>query len=154
MKGFSLIEVIVGAAVVALVVAAIATAWSFYAKLASQSSRLTQADLLIEEGAEALQYWRDKGWNTNIATLSTTTTYFLYWSGTDYAATTTKTTSNGYLRAFTLSPVYRDSSFNITSSGGTLDTGTLLATLYVYLNATPTTTVETAQTLIHDTFNN
>ncbi len=61
MKGFSLTEIVIGAAIVALVVTAVASAWQFYVKLSGQSTRLTQAALLIEEGGEALQYMRDKG---------------------------------------------------------------------------------------------
>ena len=152
-RGFSIVEVIVGAGVVALVVTAIATAWTFYEKLASQSVRVTQADLLIEEGAEALQYWRDKGWSTNIASLTVGTTYYMYWSGTDYKATTTPTTSNGYLRAFQLSAVKRDVSDNI-SSTGTTDANTLLATITIYPNSTTSPMVMQAQTLVHNLFSN
>lgn len=153
-RGFSVVEIIVGAAIVAVVVTGIASAWSFYEKLAGQSVRQAQADLLIEEGAEALQYLRDKGWSSNIAPLSTNTTYYIVWNGTDYVATTTQTASNGYARTLKLAAIYRDASDNIAASG-TVDPDTLLATLSAYPTAIATgTPVMQAQTLIHNVFNN
>lgn len=152
MKGFSVIEVIVGAALVALVVTAIATAWAFYEKLSSQSDRVAQADLLIEEGAEVLQYWRDDGWTSNIAALAIGTTYYIYWNGTDYAATTTATASNGYLRTLQFSAVNRDGSDNIAASG-TTDADTRLAILTIYTSTTSPMVMQ-AQTLVHNVFNN
>jgi hypothetical protein len=156
--GMSLVEVVVGAAIAAVVVAGIATAWSFYGKLANESVRTTQADLLIEEGAEALQYWRDKGWDANIGALALNTPYYIVWNGTDYVATTVATPINSsYTRSVTFSAVYRDASDNIASSG-TLDAGTRLATISVSLYPTPpggsATTIMQAQTLIHDIFEN
>jgi hypothetical protein len=151
--GFSVIEVIVGAAIVALVVTAIATAWTFYEKLSSQSVRVTQADILTEEGAEAIQYWRDKGWTSNIGNLTIGTTYYMYWDGTDYKATTTATLSNGYMRTVVFSAVKRDASDNIATSG-TTDPNTLLATITVYPNSTTSPMVMQAQTLVHNVFSN
>jgi hypothetical protein len=151
--GFSVIEVIVGAGIVALVVTAIATAWTFYEKLSSQSVRVVQADVLIEEGAEVVQYWRDKGWTSYISNLTTGTTYYIYWDGSDYKSTTTPTASNGYLRAVSLSAVRRDVSDNI-STTGTTDPDTLLATLTIYPNSTTSPMIMQAQTLVHNVFDN
>lgn len=151
--GFSIVEVVVGAGIVALVVTAIATAWTFYEKLASQSVRVTQADMLIEEGAEVIQYWRDNGWTANINNLSIGTTYYMYWDGLIYRATTTPTTSNGYLRTIVFSVVRRDSSDNIATSG-TTDTDTRLTTISVYPNSTTSPMIMRAQTLIHNVFDN
>ena len=153
-RGFSIVEIIIGAAIVAVVVTGIASAWQVYEKLVGQSVRLAQADLLTEEGAEALQYFRDKGWTANIAPLSVNTAYYIIWTGSDYAATTTPTATNGFARVLTLSTVYRDASYNIASSG-TADPDTLLATLTIYPTSTATgTPAMQAQTLIHNVFNN
>ncbi len=152
-SGFSIVEVIVGAGIVTLVVTAIATAWTFYEKISSQSVRITQADILIEEGAEVIQYWRDKGWTSNVNNLTVGITYYMYWDGTDYIATTTPTTSNGYLRAVVFSAVTRDGSDNI-STTGTFDTDTRLATISVYPNSTTSPMIMQAQTLIHNVFEN
>ncbi|HEX7724805.1 MAG TPA: hypothetical protein VF438_03675 [Candidatus Paceibacterota bacterium] len=152
--GFSLVEVVVGAGIVALVVTAIATAWTFYEKLASQSARQAQADLLVEEGAEIVQYWRDKSWDNTIGILTTGTAYYLYWDGIDYKATTSPTTSNGYLRTIVFSDVQRDGSDNI-STTGTTDTNTRLATITVTTNSTSSPAmIMQAQTLVHDMFAN
>lgn len=153
--GFSIVEIVIGAAIVALVVTAIATAWQFYTKLAGQSVRSTQAALLIEEGGEALQYMRDKGWTANIANLTNNTTYYLIWDGTDYKATTTPILINSaYSRTITFGAVQRDASYNIASSG-TVDTDTRTATLNIYANlATTSTPILQAQMLIHNVFQN
>lgn len=155
MKGFSVTEIVIGAAIVAVVVTAIATAWQFYAKLGGQSTRTVQAALLIEEGSEALQYMRDKSWTANIANLSLNTPYFLIWNGADYAATVTPTLINGnYSRTVTFSSVERDASGNI-AAGGTLDPGTRTATLNIYPNLSTTTTpILQAQMLLHNVYNN
>lgn len=157
-KGFSVIEVIVGAAIVAIVVTAIASAWQFYGRVAGQSVRGSQADLLLEEGAEALQYMRDKGWTANIASLALNTAYYMTWNGSTYTFSVTPTATNGgYARTVKLTAVYRDASDNIAASG-TLDPNTLLATITVYpsLNSSTnaSTTILQAQTLIHNVFNN
>lgn len=156
MKGFSLTEIVIGAAIVALVVTAIASAWQFYVKLGGQSTRSTQAALLIEEGGEALQYMRDKGWAANIANLATGTPYYLIWNGTDYLTTTTPTlTNSSYSRIVSFTAVQRDSSDNIVPSGGTVDHGTRLFTLNIYPNLSTTSApILQAQMLLHNAYGN
>ncbi len=153
--GFSVTEIVIGAAIIAVVVTGVATAWQFYLKLAGQSTRMTQADLLIEEAGEALQYIRDKGWDANIAPLALNTSYYLVWDGSDYVLTTTPTIiNNAYTRIISLRSVNRDASSNISSSG-TNDPGTRLATISIYPNSSTTTApIVQAQTLIHDVFSN
>ncbi|MCX6715744.1 MAG: type II secretion system protein [Candidatus Taylorbacteria bacterium] len=152
--GFSIIEIVIGAAIVALVVTAIASAWQFYVKLGGQSTRTTQAALLIEEGGEALQYLRDKGWASNIGNLATNTTYYLIWNGTDYVTTATPTLiNNNYSRTVILSAVLRDASDNIATTG-TADPNTRTATLSIYPNLDTTTPILQAQMLIHNVFQN
>ena len=154
MKGFSVIEIVIGAALVAVVVAAIATAWQFYVKISGQSVRLTQASLILEEGSEVVQYWRDKGWTANIASLAQNTPYYVVWNGSDYVASATAIATNGtFARTIAFSPVYRDASQNIATSG-TLDPDTLLVTLNVYPATTTSPALVTAQMLIHDLFSN
>ncbi len=154
-SGFSVTEIVVGAAVIALVVTALASAWQYYLKLSGQAVRLAQATVLLEEGAEAVQYLRDKGWDTYIGALTPNAPYYLVWTGTDYAATTTPTlVNNSYTRTLTLSTVSRGASDNIVVSG-TVDAGTMTATINIYAsNATTSAPLLTGQMLIHDIFQN
>lgn len=156
MRGFSVAEIVIGAAIVAVAVTAVSSAWVFYSKLSGESTRTNQGALLLEEGNEALQYMRDKGWTANIANLSLNTTYYLVWNGSDYEATTTATLINSsYTRTISFTPVRRDSSDNIVSSGGTIDTGTRLATINIYpQNATTGPAILQGQTLVHNIFSN
>lgn len=154
-RGFSVVEVIVGAALVAVIVTAIASAWQFYEKIVGQSVRLAEADLLIDEASEALQYRRDAGWTSRIATLALDTNYYLTWLDTDYIATTTPAAFPGsYVCIFKLSSVRRDASDNIATTG-TVDPNTLLATISIAPSLSATSTViMQAQTLVHNIFKN
>ena len=149
-RGFSLVEIIIGTALVAALVTAVSSAWAYYGKLASQSYRLAQAAMMTEEGAEALVYMRDKGWSLAISPLTHDTDYYLVWDGTDYVATTTETSVNGLVRTISLASVYRDSSSNIVTNGGTLDPGTLTATISIYPGATTSPAILRSQMIIHD----
>lgn len=153
MKGFSTVEIVIGAALVAVIVTGIASAWQFYLKLNGQSARASQAALLIEEGAEALQYIRDKSWAGNIGSLSLSETYYVIWNGSDYIITSMPLVSNGYVRKVTFAAVNRDSSDNIAASG-TLDPGTLKATISIYPDLTGTTAILQGEMLLHNIYAN
>lgn len=153
MKGFSVVEVVIGAALVAVVATGVAAAWQFYVKMAGQSSRMAQADLLVEEASDAIQYMRDSGWTANLASLLQSTPYYLAWNGSSYIATTSATTTNGFARIVVFSSVKRDANDNIAATG-TNDPGTLQATISIYPGSPTAPMTEQAVMLIHDTFNN
>jgi Tfp pilus assembly protein PilE len=155
-RGFSVVEIVIGAAVVALVVTGIASAWQFYTVMSVQTTRYTQAALLLEEGGEIIQYLRDKGWAAQIANKALNTQYFLIWYNNDYQATTTATLINGsYSRTVAFGQIRRDGSANIVTNGGTVDPDSLTATIRIYNNLSTTTApILTGQMLVHNTYDN
>jgi prepilin-type N-terminal cleavage/methylation domain-containing protein len=154
-KGFSLVEIIVAAAIVASVVTAVTGAMQSYFTAITANSQYAQAALLTEEGAEAIRIFRDTGWTNNIAPLSLNTPYYLYWNGTGYATSTSPVViQNGFTRTFVMQSVARDSNDNISPSGGTTDTKTRDVTITVYASTTPPKTLSQTHMLIHNVFNN
>ena len=152
-RGFSVVEIIVGAAVIAFSVTAILGVFQIYLKVSVRNSNKTQAVSLIGDAGEALHIMRDMSWNTNIAPLLDNTTYYLVWNGSSYEATTTETLiQNKYIRTVILSPIYRDGQDQIVSSG-TLDENTRIATIQVTL-VDPGTVLKSSETLIHNVYDN
>lgn len=156
--GLSLIEVIVGAAIIASSIVSVMGIYGGLSQLSYRNTARIQAALLLEEGTEALKVMRDSSWTNNIATLSTATTYRFEWStstATWLATTTGLALIDGVFdRSFTVSNVNRDAGFNIVSSGGTLDSGSKNVTVTVsWLDGNATTT-RSLNTYIFNSFNN
>ncbi len=154
-RGISIVEIIVAAAIISVSVVGIVGAIQVYLKIVYENTRETQAVLLLDETAEALQYLRDTSYATNFATTTSSVTYTLYWNGTGYQlATSTITLPYNMSRTLTLSAVNRDGGDQIVTSGGTVDPDTKKATItiaWLYKNATTTITSEV---LIHDMYAN
>lgn len=154
-KGLSIVEIVIAAGIIATSVIGIVGAIQVYLKIVYANTRETQAVLLLDETAEALQYLRDTSYGSNIATTTASTTYTLYWNGTGYQlATSTISLPYGMSRTILFNTVYRDGSDQIVSSGGSLDTNTKKATINIawpYKNATTTITSEV---LIHNIYAN
>lgn len=122
-RGFSLVEIIVAAAVILAFISATAGALHAYVRLMSADAKRTQAALLTEETSEALQLLRDLSWEEEIAPLALETPYYLAWDGARYQATTTQVVQGAFVRTFSFSAVRRDGADNISASGAT-DTDT------------------------------
>lgn len=153
-RGFGLIEIVVASAVIAAVVVAIVGALQMYIKMANTSGLYAQAALLTEESSEVLQLFRDKGWTANIAPLTLNTTYYLYWDGNQYLATTTIiSVQNYFFRTVFFSSVTRDSSDNI-STTGTVDPNTRKVTVTILLATTTPSILSKSDFLIHNVYNN
>jgi prepilin-type N-terminal cleavage/methylation domain-containing protein len=155
-KGFGLVEVLIAASIMTVVIAAVITTTTFFLKTSIRNTSHLQAGYLIEEGTEVLKLLRDNGWDDNIGTLSLNTPYYLNWSGGVWSATTSTTTVDSiYYRTFALSPVYRDGSDDISTSG-LLDSGTLKATVTVawFDTSMQATTSKTLVTYITNLFEN
>ncbi|OGZ07036.1 MAG: hypothetical protein A2942_02955 [Candidatus Lloydbacteria bacterium RIFCSPLOWO2_01_FULL_50_20] len=129
--GFTLIEIVVAASMITISLVSIAMYYKKALDVSENTTRHIQSGFLLEEGLEAIKMLRDQSWSGNIATLSTTTTYYLYWSGTLWMSTTTpQKIENIFERSFRIAEVRRDGSDNIASSG-TLDDGTRKVTVSV-----------------------
>ncbi|OHA81859.1 MAG: hypothetical protein A2675_01785 [Candidatus Yonathbacteria bacterium RIFCSPHIGHO2_01_FULL_51_10] len=123
-RGFGLIEILIGAAILATTVWSIAGYYQQALKVSQSTGQVMQASFLLEEGIEVAQFFRDGSWS-NISGMAAGTPYYLVWSGTAWATSTTPSMIDGtFTRSIVASDVYRNGSDDITTSGGTLDAGT------------------------------
>lgn len=153
-SGFTLIELLVGTSVLAIVFVSLSTAYNLYVGHGLSNNRTIKAAYLLEEGVEAVKFWRDISWTANIATLTVSQPYYLYWNGTGWVSTTTSQSVDGsYLRSFKLDQVYRDGVSDIASSG-TLDPNTRKLTVSVSWTQAGTTTTRSLSTYITNLFGN
>ncbi|MFZ2521968.1 MAG: type II secretion system protein [Minisyncoccia bacterium] len=152
-SGFGLVEVILGASIILLVVVSIVQSYNVYINYALSNQNNIEANFLLEEGVEAVVFLRDQGFASNIGSLTASTTYYLYFSGTTWQATSTiQYIDNAFLRGFALYSVSRDVNDDISVSG-TNDPNTKKLTVSVSYpsgHSTTTKTLSTYITNIHD----
>ncbi len=130
-RGFGLVEVVVGAAIIAGLVVGGASALARLTRTAQVTWQESRASWWLEEGAEAVRWWRDAAW-ANVSDLQPGTRYYLTWSGSNFATSTTATPLNPiFTRWLETAEVYRDGNGDVVSSGGTLDPETRFITLAV-----------------------
>jgi Tfp pilus assembly protein PilE len=147
-RGIALVEIIIGSAIIAVAIIAASESFSKYVQYALSSQRNVQVAYLLEEGIETMKYMRDKGWANNISKLSTTTTYYLRWTGSDWATSTTEQYVDGqFLRSVTISDVKRNGSDQISSSG-TYDPNTKIITASVAYSQDFATTTKSLSSYI------
>ncbi len=120
-------EVVVVSSIVLMIVAAVAISYQSFFALAHRAERVTQASLLLEEGAEALLVLRDLGWDEYIEPLALDTEYALVWDGGAYRVATT-TPAGTYHLTVVLSEVRRNAA-DVVSTSGTVDPDTRRAAL-------------------------
>lgn len=150
-----MIEIIVAVSVLTILFLAIAKYFSVAAKQESQALLESKAGYLLEEGMEAVQFLRNESFRGNLASLATSTPYFLIFDGTDWTATTTPVVIDGKLsRTFELEDVYRDANGNIASSGA-LDPGAKKVTVSVaWKNSSgQSTSTRSLQAYVMDLYN-
>lgn len=153
-NGFSFIELIVGASIISIVLVVILNVYGLLVQAEINSAKLAKASYLLEEGAEAARYLRDKGWTANISGLSTTTRYYLFLSTLsgvgEWQATTTKQISeNIFERYLLISDVYRSDSTKDISEIGTFDSNTKKITVSVtWFDGHSTTTTKSLSTYL------
>jgi len=144
-KAFGMVEVIIASAIIAVVLVAVITVYQNMARISLDNTENIQAAFLLEEGAEIVRIWRDNNWS-NITSNTVGATYRPYWDGTNWIATTSPYLIDASDRTVVFSNVYRDGSFNIVNSGGTLDSNSRKATITVswssFGNATNTKSLE------------
>ncbi|TAK57473.1 type II secretion system protein [Patescibacteria group bacterium] len=124
-KGFGMIEVVVAIAIISIAFTALFDVYGSYLGVQFANTRIVKASFLLEEGLEVVRLLRDTSWSSNIGNTTVGTTYYLYWTGSAWQATTTaQTVDTLYTRTLVFSNAYRDSNDRIVSSGGTLDPNT------------------------------
>lgn len=107
-RGISLVEVLVGAAIVSLVLAGVVGVLQLYSVTSRLNLERIQAALLLEEGVEAVRFMRDDSWTQNIDTLDEGIPYYLSLEATGWKATTTESLIDvQFYRTVTLTSVYR-----------------------------------------------
>jgi type II secretory pathway pseudopilin PulG len=130
-KGFGLVEVVIASGIIALVIGALVGTSNAFFKSSISTTSAVKAGYLLEEGAEALRLIRDRGYTSNITTLSNNTSYYLTWTNNNWSTSTATTSIDSvFYRTIKLGSVYRDFNSNIASSG-TLDANTRIATVTV-----------------------
>lgn len=155
-KGIALVEVIIGAAIIASSFVAIIGVYATLTRYSYQAVPRIQAAMLAEEGIEAVRSMRDTGYDANIGTLSAGTTYYLSWdSGASaFITTTTPSLIDGiFTRTLTVDNAYRNGSYNLATSG-TLDANTKLVTIAVSWQERNATTTHTLMTYVSNVFSN
>ncbi len=132
-SGFMMVEILVA---ISIIVASILAAMSVAQKsisMSHQSVHISQANFLLEEGAEAVRLTRDSSWS-NISSLSESTQYYPTFSNT-WNLSTTPNSVGIFIRTVSIKNVNRDNTTgDIVNTGGTLDNGTKLITVNVSWN--------------------
>lgn len=127
--GMSLVEVVIGSAIVLLMSAVLVSANVAYFKTSRSNLKTIKATYLIEEGIEAVNFIKNSDWN-NLGNVNTN--YYLIWTGDSWSATTTiNYIDQIYERKFATENVNRDSNDDIVLSGGTIDPNTRKLTVQV-----------------------
>lgn len=149
--GFSIVEVVVAAAIFVATVTIFAVSFDVLSGLSDRTEEKTKAALLLEEGAEAVLLLRDRGWDEHIAGLDTGTEYSLYWDGSDYQTTVEEEVIlEQYVRTITLEPAYRNGS-GVYSESGVEDENTRRVILEIK-EADTAEVLASSEMLIHNAY--
>lgn len=141
-KGFTIVEVIIACSIITITVLSLMSAASKGIELSGRALRQTQANILLEEGAEAVKIIRDNNWTT-ISLLSLNTPYYLFYNintntwelfntiDTPISSIPTYPIDNIFSRQIVLSEVYRNDNKDIDEAGTNLDTSIKKVTVSV-----------------------
>lgn len=155
MKGMSLIEIIVGLAVISAALLLLGNIAQYSLRLVEASTMRLQATFLLSEGAEAVKTMRDRGWAANIGTLSLDVDHYFEFNANQWKATTTPEIIDGaFNRKFVVAGVQRNSSDDIVASGGTPDPDTKKLTVTISWKQGSRQFSESLSTYITNLFNN
>lgn len=150
-KGFMMVEIVIVASIIAVAFIAIIAVAQKSLQVGRQSIHVSQANFLLEEGAEAVRIARDNAW-TNISNLTLGTNYYPTFSGGTWTLSTTPSTVGIFTRKVVLSAVNRNAGTGNIDPAGTLDTGTKLVTLTVSWQEGGITKTKTILFYINDLF--
>lgn len=146
--GSTLIEVVVVVAILAAVSLAFLGALAAISGFHEKNTSAIKAELLAEEGMEALRFIKEGGWDS-LASLSTGEDHYLTLSPSSWNLSPSPEVIDGrFLRSFRVYQVSRDASFDIVSNGGAIDPDTLLLEVKVDWNWKGATTTSSYQSYI------
>ena len=153
--GLTLVEVMIATSIILVFLLALFGTHNMYLKTAFSGAKTVKAAYLAEEGIEVIRFLRDSSWETNILALSTAIDYSLVFESGLWRSTTTDVFIDDiFERKIVLSEVYRNSSAEIVSSGGTLDPDTRMITVIVSWGNGTATTTKSISTYITNLFDN
>lgn len=148
-KGLTLVEVLIATSIILAFLLALFGVHNLYLRTALSNGEVIKAMGLAEESLEVMRFLRDSSWSANIAPLSLDVDYGLAFEAGVWQVTTNNILIDGtFERAVVLSAVYRDSSGDIVSSGGTLDPDTLLLVSNVSWSNRGATTTKSISTYL------
>lgn len=151
--GFTLVEVLISAAIILTSVVTILGVHSLYMRTAFSNNENIKATYLAEEGLEVVRFWRNVSWDSKIETIPLNTEYGLSESGTSWATSTNQYVGN-FQRRISLSSVQRSVTGDIVASGGTVDPNTLLVSSQVSWAKGGATTTKAISTYITNLYEN
>jgi Tfp pilus assembly protein PilV len=143
-RGMSLLEIVIGASIIAVGIVSIIATYNVYVKYALNNDRNVEVMYLLEEGVEVMGLLRDHSWTANIVPISTSATTSLYFNGTSWkmSSTTNEYVDGTFTRNIRVYPVYRDAN-GVIATTGTLDADSRLVTVTVAYNQSSGTTTQT-----------
>lgn len=154
-RGFGLVEIIIGASILSVSLFSLSKLFQATLRDSVLTQGVTQGDYLLEEGIEGAKILRDTSYSSSFGKMSTTTSYYLSWTGTTWATSTTNTLIDGkFDRKINLSDVKRDSGTSDIAAAGTYDPNTKLVTVAVSWRDSTGTTTRSIQSYITNIFNN
>ncbi len=155
-QGIGAVEMMVVVAIVGIAFAGLFQLFVLSTRPIHASARETEAVYLAEEAIEAVRILRNNGWAANIATLTNGATYYPTLSGGTWTLSSTNPglINNLYTRTVVVRAVNRDSSDNITPSGGTLDPNTKKITATVTWSERASTKNIVVETYLTNFLNN
>ncbi len=158
-RGFSLIEVVISAAIILVVSVSVVTMYAKYVRSASTIDLSLKASYLAEEGAEVVKYFRDSTWSGKISTLATSTDYSLNFSTSTLVwstSTSVQLIDGLFDRRIRLSNVRRDANSDISTStiGTTYDPNIRLVTVTVSWAVGGSTTTKRLSTYVANLYSN
>ena len=142
-----LAEVVVGAAILVVFISGLVLSQKIFITQSSMAIERAQAALIAEEGIEIVKHFRDESWDAFYGPGSNGT-YGFAWD-TNWATTSSaEVIDDKFFRSFSVEDVSRDGSFNIVTSGGTVDPNTKKITVTVEWSRSGATTTKTMATYI------
>jgi len=155
-RGISLVEIVIGSAIMAIVLFSAASAINQIRILERSTTHIIRANYLLLEGVDVAKIFRDTSWTTEIVTLTQGVPYYLVWDSSSWKATTTESVIDGlFYRTIQLDQVKRDGDDNISVGGvGSVDPGTLKITASVSWLERSATSTRSFETYVTDLFAN